>query len=95
MRFAQSPDYLYSAVAFLEQKQICSNIALVGVRGKAVDNADGEKCFKLEDEFRVLENMKNTPKYWQKMEYEILAKIDNLGEERLLPAKEDFWWRSF
>ena len=83
MRFAQSPDYLYSAVAYLEQKQICSNIALVGVRGKPVHTADGQSCFQLDDEFRVLENMKNTPKYWQKMKYEILAKIDNLGAFQL------------
>ena len=83
MRFAQSPDYLYSAVAYLEQKQICSNIALVGVRGKPVHTADGQTCFQLDDEFRVLENMKNTPKYWQKMKYEILAKIDNLGAFQL------------
>ena len=83
MRFSQSPDYLYSAVAYLEQKQICNNIALVGVRGKEVHGTDGQKCFQLEDEYRVLENMKNTPKYWQKMKYEILAKIDNLGAFQL------------
>ena len=44
MRFSQSPDYLYSAVAYLEQKQICSNIALVGVRGKEINRNIHSNC---------------------------------------------------
>ena len=41
--------------------------------------ADGSTSYELNDEFRVLESMKNTPKYWQKAKYEILAKLDNFG----------------
>ena len=33
----------------------------------------------MEDEYRVLEGIPNSPKYWQKLKYEIHAKIDNLG----------------
>ena len=33
----------------------------------------------LEDGFAVLENVPNTPKYWQKAKYEMLARLDNIG----------------
>ena len=62
-RFAKCSEYLFSAVNSLELQQIYRNISLVGRRGKKVSKADGRVCFELEDEYRVLENMPNTPKY--------------------------------
>ena len=78
-RFAKSPAYLYSAVTYLELKQISNNISLAGVRGKKTTSADGSVSYSLDDEFTVLENMKNTPRYWRKAKYEMLAKLDNFG----------------
>ena len=78
-RFAKTPSYLYSAVSYLEQKQISNNISLAGVRGKKTTKADGSVTYSLDDEFTVLENMKNTPRYWRKAKYEMLAKLDNFG----------------
>ena len=78
-RFAKSPAYLYSAVAYLEEKQINSNVNLAGVRGKKITTADGSTSFQLDDDYMVLENMKNTPRYWRKKKYEMLAKLDNFG----------------
>ena len=97
-RFSSNPDYLYSAVAYLEQKQIYANINNVGRRGKQVTSNEGQLSYELQDVFRVLENMKNTPKYWKKLKYEILAKIDNLGPFQLfftLSCADQRWSANF
>ena len=78
-RFAASAAYLYSAIAYIEEKRILQNMSLVGSRGKAVKGKTGKISYELEDEYRVLEGIPNSPKYWQKLKYEIHAKIDNLG----------------
>ena len=78
-RFADCPEYLYSAVGYLEQLQINRNIQLCGTRGKKTSDNSGKASFELNDEFRVLENMKGTPKFWQVARYEVLAKNDNFG----------------
>ena len=97
-RFAETPTYIYGAVAYLEEKRIFGNLSLVGSRGKEIRNAEGKVSYVLEDEFRVLEGIKNTPKYWQKMKYEILAKIDNLGPFHLfftLSCADQRWDATF
>ena len=73
-------------------------ISLVGSRGKKINHADGGVSYELDDEFRVLENIPNTPKYWQKMKYEILAKIDNLGPFHMfftLSCADQRWSEAF
>ena len=83
MRFAKSPAYVYSAVAYIEKKQINRNINLAGTRGKKVTNEAGGQTYELDDGYRVLEEMKNTPKYWKKAKYEMIARLDNLGPFQL------------
>ena len=78
-RFAKCCAYLYAAVGFLEQMQINRNINLVGTRGKKVSSDEGKVKYELQDPYRALEAMPGTPKYWQKVKYEMLAKIDNFG----------------
>ena len=83
-RFAKSAAYMYAAVSYIEKKQINRNINLAGTRGKQIVNNDGGKSYELEDAHRVLEDIKNTPRYWKKAKYEMLAKLDNLGPFQLL-----------
>ena len=97
-RFSKCPDYLYAAVAYIEQKQIWRNIGNVGRRGQKQISGEGQVSYELHDEFRVMEGMKNTPKYWQKMKLEILAKIDNLGPFHLfftLSCADQRWTANF
>ena len=70
---------MYAAVAYIEKKQIKRNINLVGTRGKKKNNENGGQTYELEDGYRVLEDIKMTPKYWKKAKYEMIAKLDNLG----------------
>ena len=78
-RFAKSPSYVYNAVGFIERKQLQRNINIAGTRGKKVIHEEGNITYELDDAYAVLENMKNTPKYWKKLKYEMLAKLENLG----------------
>ena len=96
-RFARSDEYLYCCVGYLEQKRINSNIALIGRRGKAV-TSEGGVSYELNDEFRVLESMPNTPKYWQVAKYEMLAKLDNFGPFQMfftLSCADQRWKANF
>ena len=37
------------------------------------------KTLKVDDPFAVLDDIKQTPRYWRKAKYEMLAKLDNFG----------------
>ena len=37
----------------------------------------------MEDGYTVLDDVKNTPRYWKKAKYEMLAKLENLGSFQL------------
>ena len=78
-RFARSPAYTYAAVGYLEKRQLQRNINLSGTRGKQVENKAGGVTYELEDSYTVLDDIKNTPRYWKKAKYEMLAKLDNIG----------------
>ena len=78
-KFARSPAYVYAAVAHTELKQIQRNINVSYSRGKETSNDQGVKTLKLEDPFAVLDDIKQTPRYWKKAKYEIFAKLDNFG----------------
>ena len=82
-RFARSPAYIYAAVAYIEKKQLQRNINISGTRGKRVESNDGGITYELEDGYTVLDDVKNTPRYWKKAKYEMLAKLENLGSFQL------------
>jgi hypothetical protein len=74
------------------------NIKILGTRGKRVESNDGGITYELEDGYTVLDDVKNTPRYWQKAKYEMLSKLENLGAFQLffmlscadMPWKENF-----
>ena len=82
-RFARSPAYIYAAVAYIEKKQLQRNINISGTRGKRVECNDGGITYELEDGYTVLDDVKNTPRYWKKTKYKMLAKLENLGAFQL------------
>ena len=82
-RFAKSPTFKYAAVAYLEKKQLQRNINIAGTKGKKVDHADGNITYDLDDCYAVLDDIKNTPRYWKKVKYEMIAKLDNFGAFQL------------
>ena len=77
--FAKSPAYVYAAVAHTELKQIQRNLNVSYSTGKEISSKDGIKTLKLDDPFAVLDDIKQTPRYWKKAKYEMFAKLDNVG----------------
>ena len=78
-KFARTPSYVYAAVGYIEQQQIMRNITMEGKHGREVIGEGGKKKLQLEDAYAVLDNVKQTPRYWKKAKYEMYAKLDNLG----------------
>jgi len=79
LRFANNPGYVFASTAYIELKQISSRKGIAFQRGKRSVSNDGSTIYSLEDPFSVLDNIKNTPKYWQKTRYELMARLENLG----------------
>ena len=78
-RFACNPAYIFAAVAYIEKKQIEGRKGISYKRGKSSTLPDGTKSYSLDDPWSVLDNVKNTPRYWQKTRYELMARLENLG----------------
>ena len=97
-RFAKSPAYLYYATGFLEEQRIRNNIGLVGNRGKKLVSEEGKISYELDDPFRVLEKIKNTPKYWLEEKYNMNARLENFGAFHLfftLSCGDKRWMDNF
>ena len=78
-KFAKTPSYVYGAAAYIELKQIMRNLGMQGRHGKEVIGEDGKRTLHMEDAFCVLDNVKQTPRYWRKKRFEMYADLDNLG----------------
>ena len=78
-RFSQSPGYIFAAAAYIEQKQLSSKANISYRRGKKSIDQDGTPQYELNDGFTVFDGVRNTPKYWQKVKFDMIAKLENLG----------------
>ena len=77
--FVRKPAYMYALLVLLEEKQMCSNISMVGLRGRETVNAADKASYQLNESYRVFENIPNSISYWRKAKYEMLSKIDTFG----------------
>ena len=78
-RFSSSPGYIFAAAAFVEQNQLARKANICFMRGKKSITHQGTAQYQLDDAFTTFEGIKNTPKYWQKVKYEMIAKLQNIG----------------
>ena len=78
-RFRNDPSYRFAAQAYLEKKQMQRNINVAYLRGKKTMSDSGNNIYSLQDGFSVFDNTSNTPTYWKKAKYEMMAKLDNEG----------------
>ena len=77
-RYSQSSAYLYSAVSFIEKNQIQRNYNLAGTTGIKTESSNGIS-YQLQDGYRVLKDIKGTPRYHLTGKHEMLSKLDNFG----------------
>ena len=78
-RFSKSPGYIFAAAAYIEQKQLSNKANISYMRGKKTVDKDGVTQFDLNDAFTIFDGIKNTPKYWQNLKYDMIAKLENFG----------------
>ena len=79
LRFCKSPGFVFSAAAYIEQKQLMSKANISFMRGHKSMNEEGMLKYKLEDSFTTFDGITNTPRYWQKVKYDMIAKLENIG----------------
>ena len=77
--FRNDPSYVFSAIQYIQKKQLQKNINVSFLRGKKTITESGKNIYSLEDAFSVFENTSNTPSYHKQGKYEMMARLDNLG----------------
>ena len=77
--FAQNKPFLFSAVQYVEQQQLISRMNISFMRGKMTFSEDGGKFLQTEDGFNVFDGIPGSPRYWQRMKYDLIAKMEQLG----------------
>ena len=78
-RFAKTPGFVFGAMSMVEADRLRSNANLTGMRGRKIAGPGGHITYRLEDPCSVFEKIKGTPKYWQTVKYEMIAKLENIG----------------
>ena len=78
-RFAKTPGWVFGAMSVVEADRLRANANLTGMKGKRNVGPSGKITYKLEDPCTVFEKIKGTPKYWQRVRYEMIAKLENIG----------------
>jgi hypothetical protein len=78
-RFAKTPGYVFAATSHVESSRLRSNANLCGYKGKKTTNQGGQVSYEVKDPFTVFDRVKNTPKYWQKVKFDMIAKLENIG----------------
>ena len=77
--FAQNKAFLFSAVNYVEQEKLMKMMNISYMRGTMTNPKDGGKFLQTEDGFAVFDNLPGSPRYWQKMKYDLVAKMEQLG----------------
>ena len=78
-RFARHPDFTFAAMSVVEAERLRANANLTGMRGKKSVGPGGHVVLQVGDPCVVFEKIPGTPKYWQRVRYEIIAKLENIG----------------
>ena len=78
-KFANTPGYVFGAASYVESERLRNNANLSGYRGKKDSDEEGQISYTLTNPFTVFDKVPNTPKYWQNVRYEMMAKMENMG----------------
>ena len=77
--FAENKPFLFSAVHYVEQQQLMNRMNISYMRGTMTHPKDGGKFLQTDDGFAVFDGLPGSPRYWQKMKYDLIAKMEQLG----------------
>ena len=77
--FAQFKPFIFTAVNLVEEHQLMSRVNVSYLRGRMTKESGGRQFLQTEDGFNVFDNIRGSPRYWQKMKYDLVAKMEQLG----------------
>ena len=77
--FVENKPFLFTAVYYVEKYQLQSSMNISYMKGKIKSDTAGKRFLKTEDGFAVFDNIPGSPRYWQKMRYDLIAKLEQLG----------------
>ena len=78
-KFSKTPGYVFGATSYIESERLRNNANISGYRGKKETDQEGHISYKIKNPFIVFDKIPNTPKYWQNVKFEMLAKMENMG----------------
>ena len=77
--FAQNKPFIFTAVYYIERYQLESKVNISYMRGKMKRSGDGKEFLQMDDGFSVFDNVRGSPRYWQKLRYDMIARLEQLG----------------
>jgi hypothetical protein len=77
--FAQNKPFIFTAVYYIEQYQLEFKVNISYMRGKMKSDGNGKDFLQMDDGFSVFDNIRGSPRYWQKLRYDMIAKLEQLG----------------
>ena len=77
--FANNKPFIFTAVYYIERHQLESKMNICYMRGKMKNTEDGKLFMQTQDGFAVFDNIRGSPRYWQKLRYDMIAKLEQLG----------------
>ena len=77
--FAQNKPFIFSAVYYIERYQLESKVNISYMRGKMKSDGKGKEFLQMDDGFSVFDNIRGSPRYWQKLRFDMIAKLEQLG----------------
>ena len=77
--FADNKAFMFSGVYYTERHQLESKMNISYMRGKLKQSSEGKQFLATEDGFAVFDNIRGSPRYWQKLRYDLLAKLEQCG----------------
>ena len=78
-RFAETAGYIFAATSLVESERLRSNANLSTYKGNKITDSGGQVSYEVKDPFTVFDKIKNTPKYWQTVKFDMIAKLENIG----------------
>jgi hypothetical protein len=79
LAFSKNKPFVFNAVNYVEQQQLMNRMNISYLRGKVTQSKEGTKFLQTEDGNAVFDGLPSSPRYWQKMRFDLIAKMEQLG----------------
>ena len=97
-RYANDPAFLFSATSYIENLQLERKVSMSYTHGSKKVVGNEFRTYQVNNPFRVLKKISNTPEYWKVKKMELLSKLDNKGPFQfffILSSADARWEENF